>query len=623
MAKGIEEIKKTNLFIKSSVDDFQDPVFLTFRIDFFPPAEQYPKYDGLTNSSLLKDPILETVSMDTTIRPNNQNEVVEYSTETWLNEYYRGYPFPPQMTPHAALQQFKTKLRQIQDSPWYFQSIQGIGDLWKSMHRVKEGNQKTTLIFNCLDSIKQPLTEMAENYRYAIYDQERLAYRVPENLRWFDMVIDLVEIRDIVDRSGQFYKAEGNELTSGLRVVQFRCKMCEFDFSGFMGGSQSDHKTSTEEKSFAPSFNINVGWVIQEPVSLSEAHAFRQMGMFSGALDSLNSSITRFLQTATRLPGAIVGSVLNEIQTIVETKVIGNAYTGFNEFMTDMNNVSGNLTGRNPVVGPPLVSNLNEDVYPAQPSEPGVSDLGTVYPAKPITPSVGSMGDLYPTILPGPPVANMGDLYPDETTSEIQTIGDIYPTDPPGLPVNEIGDIYPTEPPNPATSNIGDVYPDEPPAPATSTIGDVYPDEPPTPQVSNMGDLYPDQVTPTVGEIGDIYPDEPLPPAASDMGDVYQDQVTESISEIGDVYPDQPAAPSVSDMGDAYPGDQAQVESSEIGNAYPDAETTNPADEIGDVYQGTEDTQKVEELGDVYPDEPKPEEISEIGDVYPESGASN
>jgi len=608
MAKGIEEIKKTNLFIKSSVDDFQDPVFLTFRIDFFPPAEQYPQFDGLTNSSLLRDPALEVVSRDTTIRPNNQNEVVEYSTETWLNEYYRGYPFTAGTDPQLALKQFKVKLKQVQDSPWYFQSIQGIGDLWKSMHRVKEGNQKTALIVNCMDSIKQPLTEMAENYRYAIYDQERLSYRVPENLRWFDMVIDLVEIRDIVDRSGQFYKTDENDLVSGLRIVQFRCKMCEFDFSGFMGGSQSDHKISTEEKSFAPSFNINVGWVIQEPVSLSEAQSFRQMGMFSGALDSLNSSITRFMQTATRLPGAIVGSVLNEIQTIVETKVIGNAYTGFNEFMTDFNNVSGNLTGRNPVVGPPLVSNLNEDVYPDQPAGADVTAIGTVYPNKPVTPPIAGIEDIYPTVLPGPPVANMGDLYPDEVTQEVQNIGDIYPTEPPGLPVNTIGDIYPTEPPNPATSNIGDIYPDEPPAPPTSTIGDVYPTEPPPPQVSNMGDLYADQATPSVSDIGDVYPDDPLLPAVSDMGDAYPiDPVTDQIAEIGDVYPEEPASPSVSDMGDAYPTDPVEVEASEIGNAYPDSEPSKPA----------------EDLGDVYPDESKPEEISEIGDVYPESENSN
>jgi hypothetical protein len=374
MATSITDIKRTNLFIKSSVDDFQDPVFLTFRIDFFPPTEQYPKYDGLTNSNLLSAP--------RALPSPGANKDVEYSTEDWLMDYYPTNAFiSNELHPATALVQFKSKLREIQDSPWYFQSIQGIGDLWKMMHRVKEGNQKTSLIINCIDSIKQPLTDVAENYRYAIYDQERLSYRVPDNLRWFDMVIDLVEIRDIADKSGQFFERDSNgNLTSGLKVIQFRCKMCEFDFSGFLGGSQSDHKIATEEKPFSPSFNINVGWVIQEQVQLTDAESYRTMGMFSGVLDDLNSKITRFIQSASRLPGAIVGSVLNEIQTTVETAVIGNAYTGANRFLTEMNNVSGMATGRNPIVGPPIVSSVGDDVYPTEPASKPVKTIGDVYP---------------------------------------------------------------------------------------------------------------------------------------------------------------------------------------------------------------------------------------------------
>lgn len=374
MASYLSDIKRTNLFIKSSVDDFQDPVFLTFRIDFFPPEEQYPKFDGLRNSNLLSK------GRDSTL--SGINRTVEYSTQDWLTDYYPKNAFiNEEKHPAEALLLFKTRLHEVQDAPWYFQSIQGIGELWKGMHRVKEGNQKTSITINCIDSIRQPLTELAENYRYAVYDQSRLAYRVPDNMRWFDMVIDLVEIRDIADKSGQFFKYGANgQLEKGLKVIQFRCKMCEFDFSGFMGGSQSDHRIATEEKPFSPSFNINIGWVIQEQVQLSDADSFRHMGMFSGVLDDMNSKITRFMQTAIRLPGAIVGSVLNEIQTAVETKVIGNAYTGVNQFLTDMNNISGDLTGRNPIVGPPPASNLGEDIYPPLQRPTEIKDLGDVYP---------------------------------------------------------------------------------------------------------------------------------------------------------------------------------------------------------------------------------------------------
>lgn len=403
MAVPLNEVKKTNLFIKSSTNDFQDPVFLTFRLDFFPPPELYPKYDGLTNSALLRDPInqknydAKTGDLEQTLFKDNPNSLVELDTETWLSEYYYGIHQSMNPNPVKAIQTFKTRLREIQDSPWYIQSIQGIGDLWKSMHNIKKGHQKTTLVFNAIDSIKQPLTEMAEAYRHAIYDAERLSYRVPDNLRWFDMVIDLIEVRDIADYSGDFYVTENDgTISSGLRVIQFRCKMCEFDFSEYLGGSQSDHKISTEDKPFGASFKVNVGWVIQEPVSLTDARGFREMGMFSGALDSLNSKLSRFLTNATRLPGQLVGSVLNEIQTTIENKAMGNVYTGVDRFLTKMNNLSGNILGRTPSVGPPPLPVGKQNVYShIRQSRPPEPNFDNVYPDIPETRDALKFDNIY------------------------------------------------------------------------------------------------------------------------------------------------------------------------------------------------------------------------------------
>lgn len=464
MAKELEEIKRTNLFIKSSTDDFQDPVFLTFRVDFFPPQEQYPKFDLLTCSSLLRDPtqqrLYDSKTEEIVIEENpvNQNQVVEYSTETWLREYYQGAYKNTLLNPVIAIQQFKKRLKEIQDSPWYFQSIQGIGDLWKGLHKVKQGSQATSLIFNCIDSIKQPLTEMAESYRYAMYDGERLSYRVPDNLRWFDMTIDLVEIRDIVDNSGDFYVSDGGVMTSGLRVVRFRCKLCEFDFSEFMGGSQSDHKVSTEEKSFSPSFKINVGWVIQEPVSLTDAHAFRQMNLFSGVLDDLNSKLTRFLQNAVRLPGAIVGSVLTEIQTLAERSVMGNAYSGVNKFLTDMNAISGNITSRPPVVGPPIVSNIGDDVYPGSLDQNSVSSIGKTYDTQQEE-LPKNMGAAYPTETKLTPPPMFQQVYSEPAQSNlVDDLGTTYSEPAQSNLVDDLGDVYPTLPNPIEISNINDTY---------------------------------------------------------------------------------------------------------------------------------------------------------------------
>lgn len=643
MAIAIEEIRRSNLFIKSSTDDFQDPVFLTFRVDFFPAEETYPFGDGLTNSCLLK-PISTETGPPMVSSPNN---IVEYPAIKWLADYYPSGTLSG-ATPADSLARFRTLLEQIQDSPWYFQSIQGIGDLWKGMQRIKEGNQKTTLTFNCLDSIKQPLTEMAECYRLAVYDQERLSYRLPENLRWFDMVIDLVEIRDIADYSGQFYRRGANgEVLDGIRVLQFRCKMCEFDFSNYLGGSQSDHKIFTEEKPLTPNFNINVGWVIQEKVALSDANDYRKMGMFSGVLGTLNNRISRFVQNATRLPAAIVGSVLNEIQTLAEVKVMGNVYTGVNSFLNDMNNISGDLTGRTPPVGPPVISNVGEDVYPNIPVGQPVINIGGTYAVEPQVQPVNTIGDIYPD-LPDIEVSNIGDIYPDEQpTQPIVAIDDVYP-DEPGAPnitdmgdtyediqptaVSEIGDIYLDEQPPQPISEIGDIYEDIPNV-NVSEIGDIYPNEPIAPSISDMGDIYQDVQPIQIDQIGDVYPDEPLAPSISDMGDTYPDGAnTPSVSDMGDTYPDGEITTNIGEIGNSYPTGESTQNIGEIGNTYPEneagqsseiigdtyqiSEETEEIDELGDVYQIEEDSIPVKELGDVYPDEPQTEKIDDIGQTY-------
>lgn len=610
MAVGIEQVKRTNQFIKSSTDDYQDPVFLTFAVDFFPATTNYPKFDGLANSALLKPAnSLITTGESLGTAQLGHNELVEFSALHWLNDYY-GSLNQSLNNPAVSLAKVIAKLKQVQDSPWYFQSVVGIGDLWKSAYRVKEGTRPATLTFNCVDSIEQPLTEMAENYMHAAYDQERLAYRLPDNLRWFDMTIVLFEIRDIADYSGQFFQTDSTgKLVKGLRTIKFNCKMCEFDFSNFLGGAQSEHRIYTEEKPFSPSFDVKVGWVEQEKVNLEEANDYRHVGIFSGALDTLNNRLSRFIQNATRLPAGIVGSVLNEIQTFVEIQTMGNVYTGINAGLNEMNNISGDITGRNPVVGPPIGSNVGTDIYEDQ-STDQVSNIGNSYETPSNQEEVDNMGDQYPSKANPPEVSDMGDLYETQPTTTPGEMGEVYETQPAPTP-GDMGDVY-EDSPNQEVNEIGETYEEEP-SQEISSMGDNYENVPPT-QVNTMDDVYEDESIPGVSNIGDVYPDEPATPAVGEIGDIYQDEQVEDVNEIGDAYPGEANTETVKEIADIYQKEEAD-DVRTIGETY-DREDSQEAEPIGDVYQQNESTEDVDELGDVYTEESPTEEVDELGDVY-------
>jgi hypothetical protein len=447
MAFGNSQLTKTDLFVKSSIADLQDPVFLTFEIDFFPVSDDYPRYDGLYNSNLLIPPA-DVDSLDKTFPTRSRppveilggggNQTVEYSACDWLDEYY-GPNYAKALSnwqphPGKAMRNVITGLLEVQSSPWYFSSIQGIGDLWKQSYRVKEGDNKATLTFNCLESIRQPLTRIAENYTWAVYDSDRRAYRLPDNLRWFDMEIKLIEARNLVDHARNdsiisfgrnddlklFQRDSAGNVTKGIKVISFRCKMCEFDFSEFLSpAGVTEFTAATPDKAFSPSFKVNVGWVIHEEMLDTDAELIRKSSLLTGALNALSNRLSNTLSVISNVPNAIVGSVANRIQTIAENRVIGNVYDPdvISRAAGAATDFASGLTGRRPPVGPILADLRNTRVYPQSAPAERVNGtgIGDAYsdPEKPKRIQKDDLNDVYADPVPPTPVRKDGldDVY--------------------------------------------------------------------------------------------------------------------------------------------------------------------------------------------------------------------
>ena len=357
MAQLVNGPRRWKQFVKSSLSDVQDPVFLTFDIDFFP-----PKYSNDGEMALYWDRLFAEANTDTTINTYN---IVEWSAIDFL----RAYDSPWTRSYANNLVSATAGLRLLQDSPWYFQGLIGVDSLWKAASRVKEGTKKVEITVNCIDSIQQPLLKFAENYRRAIYDQDKLAYTLPDNLRTFDMTITLFEIRDIRDNSGQ--------LTNGLHQLKYRLSRCEFDFDGFMSGPTSTEiKTFTQDQGFNTSFKIKAGWVTEESESSLDSD-YQSLGIFSGLANSLEGRAQRFLSSAASLPARLLGDLTNQLQTRLETALSQNVYNRTNEVLS-----TNRVFGRTSPVGPVGGQSVGDDNYPGVNVKPNVSDgsLGDVYP---------------------------------------------------------------------------------------------------------------------------------------------------------------------------------------------------------------------------------------------------
>lgn len=358
MAQLINGPKRWKQFIKSSLYDLQDPTYLTFDLNFHL-DEPYNGHslDGLYWDSLFRHPLWEKGA-------NNKFNQIEWSAYDWLTEYGSDWTVN-----HAEkLLKARKKLKQLQDSPWYFQSIIGIDSLWKAGSRVKEGDKKSEITITCNESIQQPLLQFAEYYRQAIYDQDRLSYTLPDNLRTFTLTITLYEIRDIRDDYGR--------LKTGLHQLRYVLRQCEFDFDQFLSNPGiSEFKAYTTDQPFNTSFKIKVGWVNEESESSTESN-YHSLGIFSGIANSLEGRAQRFLSSAISLPARVIGDITNQVQTGLENLTAENVYDRSTQVLgTDK------IFGRNSPVGPNVASLIGDDVYPGSPTRDIINngDLGDIY----------------------------------------------------------------------------------------------------------------------------------------------------------------------------------------------------------------------------------------------------
>jgi hypothetical protein len=347
LGQGSALPSKINRFRKGSIKSSEDPVYLTFFMDFDPSTSEtfHPVGDPFKFNSLLMD--MEETSYSWDIK--NVPQALEISAIEYLSRFENVMPgdltglVDNVKSSADALRQFQVILNNTYSAaPWYFQSITGISDLWKIATSTTDVNKKITLTVNCQESVDLRILQMADYYRKAVYNTETRSYKLPENLRMFSFDLYLFEIRNLKDFST--FSKSTSEFTNGNHYIKFKCKMCEFDFSETLAGGNTpiDVKAYTEDKPFNTSFKIHVNWVREDSeyqnIDLIKLDgASPNFGIFSGAVDSLVNQGRRQLTNLTRIPARVVGAVINEIQSTVTNLALGNAYSGQRRDIVDIN----------------------------------------------------------------------------------------------------------------------------------------------------------------------------------------------------------------------------------------------------------------------------------------------
>jgi hypothetical protein len=567
----------------------------------------------------------------------------------------------------AALRQFQILLNDLNtNTPWFFQSIDGLDELEKiqksgfqpSGEEDSFNIQRTAgkvLTINCLESLNLRLTALADLYNQATFDADNMRWLVPRNLRKFTMWIFVTEIRNFFKTSrltgvstalaslDNISSVLTQNLNPGSSIVATEAGDYSVGGLNISGGGNLSGSDSPGGR-----FKSFVNTVFDQSGLANDVQAFRNQSDQSGIKPVLiyecsqcefDFSSSTPLKTSVDMGSSIADPETQSFKIYVGKVRMKNQYPnirqdgkplilsdGFDQYRSSLqiyddtlnletirgftSNLITNFTSQ--AVNDLVNEGINQFVNPLL-SGINQSLLGNIYSFNPtqlgrLTNQGGQFGfNNAQNFLNGAAETGIDNVFKGNLPNP-QSMGLGGPGE------GGSGRVYPpVSPPNDVYGNVPGSDLGVPDRVYPPTEGDVYPGVP----GSDLG--VPDRVYPP--SVGDVYPGVP----GQDLG--VPDRVYPP--SVGDVYPGVPGQDlGVPDRvyppteGDVYPG----VPGSDLGvpdRVYPSTE--------GDVYPGVpgQDLGVPDRIypsteGDVYPGVPGqdlgvPDRIypSTEGDVYP------
>ncbi len=247
---------------KNPATGFEDPTYLGFRLTFYPTQI-------FSTERRMNDNALFTA----------KEEVIE-SAERYLESI--------SMNKRASMiRKFsKDMINLSKQTPWYFQSVEGVSSLWRVNKEPIEFDayrgKEIVLTFNCLESIDLRLTLLVDLYRKASFDYKNMREILPENLREFSCKLEIAEFRKfhrIMEAAEKISTAQNQEnanltilpegdqnllqpLDDLISVITFDLRECEFDFEDSFPADAFN--IAGEYSQAVQSFKIKVGKVYKE-----------------------------------------------------------------------------------------------------------------------------------------------------------------------------------------------------------------------------------------------------------------------------------------------------------------------------------------------------------------------
>jgi hypothetical protein len=391
----------------NGVTSLDDPTFLGFSLRF---DISSPLFNGATNGEPQAPPVEDTLLGQvggalglTTPAPepagNGGLTASGQSAVGYLNAI-------SEATRASYLKSFIQGLREVnQFRPYYWQTIEGLTDAWSNSNNMLDPFNGTKdeegIAIGCLEAIDLKISALFNLYRAAVLDNQYNRFVLPRNLMYFDVYVDVYEIRNfkssisflekinsaknnfglaqtdvdrflnentsritfkfsdctwLINESGKIFEkvtnAGGNEMAATSMKWNYKRLELQSEFSGY-DQSLADSQTNQPKGNLRDFVKNAATQAAQNAVNSAlerarQAAAAQVQGLLLGNVFGLRNQVFSALQNPGALQAALAGA----------GQIIGN--------ILDRRNASGPRLGDNPLGNPPAIpSSLpSENLFP-------------------------------------------------------------------------------------------------------------------------------------------------------------------------------------------------------------------------------------------------------------------
>lgn len=233
-------------------NEFDEPTYITVRINFFPDIISYNNEQNVGNYQYNS---AATLSYDDMPHPL-LDKTSAYSTINYLRNNLGDE--------HRAnlLESFINGIIDLNyECPYYIKSVNGLNDLLhidpkRGTRIVKDG----TITLKCIEGLDMRITGLMNMYKKIVWDDIYQRWILPDMMRFFKMNIIISEFR-LFNKNNQLDVA--NDINLKIPTIKYECQMCEFDITDtlthFNQLNINNIKTPIEETEI----KIKVGNVIE------------------------------------------------------------------------------------------------------------------------------------------------------------------------------------------------------------------------------------------------------------------------------------------------------------------------------------------------------------------------